>query len=171
MTERATTPLLQLLRPDGTLAVSIPLASAKEVVYAYRSMMLARILNEKLIALQRQGRMGTYVSSSGQEASQVGNVLALNERDWVFPMYRNLGIVIQKGVPPDDLLNSYLEKWKISRSDGIFQTHLAGEKRGYFHLPRPWQVTSRLQSDFLWLPLFATMILCALHPSAMARHL
>jgi pyruvate dehydrogenase E1 component alpha subunit len=68
-------------------------------------MVLARVLDEKLIALQRQGRMGTYVSSSGQEAAQVGAVLGLKEKDWVFPMYRDLGMLLQKGVPLDSLLN------------------------------------------------------------------
>ena len=48
--------------------------------------------------------MGTYVSCSGQEACQVGSMAALRDSDWVFPMYRDLGIMIQRGVPLDSLL-------------------------------------------------------------------
>ena len=49
--------------------------------------------------------MGTYVSCSGQEACQVGSMTALKDSDWVFPMYRDLGIMIQRGVPLDSLLD------------------------------------------------------------------
>ncbi|MDA4130297.1 MAG: pyruvate dehydrogenase (acetyl-transferring) E1 component subunit alpha [Thaumarchaeota archaeon] len=98
--------LLQLLQPDGTFAGKWDAGlSAEQILTAYKTMVFSRILDEKLIALQRQGRMGTYVSSSGQEASQVGTVLALNEEDWIFPMYRDLGMLLQKGVPLNSLLN------------------------------------------------------------------
>src|ERR1700730_8216944 len=98
--------LLQVLKPDGALSSKKEAGlSSDQVLAAYKMMMLARLLDEKLIALQRQGRMGTYVSSSGQEATQIGTVLALQDRDWIFPMYRDLGMVLQKGVPLDSLLN------------------------------------------------------------------
>ncbi|MDA4111996.1 MAG: pyruvate dehydrogenase (acetyl-transferring) E1 component subunit alpha [Thaumarchaeota archaeon] len=98
--------LLQVLRPDGVLTTEVKTGlSTTEVLSAYKNMVLTRILDEKLVALQRQGRMGTYVSCSGQEASQIGTVLALNKDDWVFPMYRDVGMVVQKGVPFDSLMN------------------------------------------------------------------
>ena len=62
-------------------------------------------MDDKLNALQRQGRMGTYVSCAGQEATQVGAVLGLSKKDWVFPMYRDLGMMIQAGVPIDSIMN------------------------------------------------------------------
>src|SRR5579864_572008 len=101
-----TTDLLQVLKPDGALTSKKDAGlNSEQVLSAYKSMVLARILDEKLIALQRQGRMGTYVSSSGQEATHIGTVLALKDTDWIFPMYRDLGMVLQKGVPLDSLLN------------------------------------------------------------------
>lgn len=78
---------------------------SEELLAAYRSMVLTRILDEKLITLQRQGRMGTYVSCSGQEAAQVGSVMGLSRKDWIFPMYRDLGMAVQAGVPILTLLN------------------------------------------------------------------
>jgi len=89
--------LLQILRPDGTLASPSPLGNPI-VLEAYRKLLLTRIIDEKMISLQRQGRMGTYVSCAGQEAAQIGSMLALKEEDWIFPMYRDLGMMIQRGV-------------------------------------------------------------------------
>jgi pyruvate dehydrogenase E1 component alpha subunit len=97
--------LLQILRPDGSLSISRASLTDEELLSAYKNMLLTRILDEKIIALQRQGRMGTYVSCAGQEASQIGSMLALSETDWVFPMYRDLGMIIQRGVSLDSLMN------------------------------------------------------------------
>jgi len=98
--------ILQILKPDGSLvALLSPPLDNDQIISAYKNMVLTRILDEKLIALQRQGRMGTYVSCSGQEACQVGCVAALRDSDWVFPMYRDLGIMIQRGVSMESLLN------------------------------------------------------------------
>lgn len=98
---------LQILNPEGKIISGHHLIPPVELlVSAYRNMVTTRILDEKLIALQRQGRMGTYVSCSGQEASQIGAVMALSkEKDWIFPMYRDLGMMIQAGVSIEQLLN------------------------------------------------------------------
>ncbi len=103
--ESTDTGLFQLLRPDGTLSSATSPLSAAEVLDAYRKMLLTRIIDDKIIALQRQGRMGTYVSCAGQEATQVGSMLALKEEDWIFPMYRDLGMLIQRGVPLETLFD------------------------------------------------------------------
>jgi pyruvate dehydrogenase E1 component alpha subunit len=106
VSDRATG-LFQVLKPDGTLALPSLGIGTPALLECYQNMLLARILDEKMIALQRQGRMGTYVSSAGQEGLQVGSMLALNESDWVFPMYRDLGMAIQRHVPLEILLNKF----------------------------------------------------------------
>lgn len=99
----------QILDPQGKLVGDDPKIPTDFIVEAYRNMVLTRMLDEKLIALQRQGRMGTYVSCSGQEASQIGTVLALSkDRDWIFPMYRDMGMMIQAGVSLRQLMNRML---------------------------------------------------------------
>jgi 2-oxoisovalerate dehydrogenase E1 component alpha subunit len=103
---KSSTDVLQILKPDGFLVSSqSPLLDNEQILSSYKNMVLTRILDEKMIALQRQGRMGTYVSCSGQEACQVGSMAALKDSDWVFPMYRDLGIMIQRGVSLDSLLD------------------------------------------------------------------
>jgi pyruvate dehydrogenase E1 component alpha subunit len=109
ISEKHPTDMLQILDPEGKLVGEDPQIHDDVLIGAYQNMMLTRILDERLISLQRQGRMGTYVSCSGQEACQIGAVLALSkEKDWIFPMYRDMGMIIQAGVSIRQLTNRML---------------------------------------------------------------
>ncbi len=66
---------------------------------AYRWMVTARVVDERALSLQRQGRIGFYAPLSGQEAAQVGAAYALRPEDWVFPAYRELAVALVRGVP------------------------------------------------------------------------
>ncbi|HEY6635628.1 MAG TPA: pyruvate dehydrogenase (acetyl-transferring) E1 component subunit alpha [Acidimicrobiia bacterium] len=70
----------------------------------YRNMVLSRALDRRMLALQRQGRLGTYAMLEGQEAVQIGSALALEPRDFVFPSYREHGVQITRGLPMEVLL-------------------------------------------------------------------
>lgn len=63
----------------------------------YRNMVLTRLYDERGMMLQRQGRIGFTVPSFGQEAIQIGTAASLDEKDWVFPSYREPGIFIYRG--------------------------------------------------------------------------
>lgn len=63
----------------------------------YRNMVLTRLYDERGMMLQRQGRIGFTVPSFGQEAIQTGSVASLDEKDWVFPSYREPGIFMYRG--------------------------------------------------------------------------
>jgi pyruvate dehydrogenase E1 component alpha subunit len=67
-------------------------------------MVLARTLDRRMLALQRQGRIGTYAMLEGQEAVQVGSALALEPHDFVFPSYREHGVQVTRGLPMEVLL-------------------------------------------------------------------
>ena len=72
---------------------------AARLLEAYRTMVLARALDERCLSLQRQGRIGFYAPHAGQEAALVGSALALEPEDWVFPAYRELSVALVRGVP------------------------------------------------------------------------
>lgn len=65
----------------------------------YRTMVLTRMFDDKALKLQRQGRMLTYASCLGQEASQIGSAFALEQEDWFFPSFREHGVSISRGIP------------------------------------------------------------------------
>ena len=86
--------MVQILDDDGTVleGADVPDLEDKTLVEMYQQMKLARHFDERAVSLQRQGRMGTYPPLSGQEASQIGSVYAMDEEDWVIPSYREHGI-------------------------------------------------------------------------------
>lgn len=70
----------------------------------YELMVLARSFDERAVALQREGRLGTYPPIRGQEAAQVGSAFALSGTDWVFPSFREMGVHLTLGYPIPQLL-------------------------------------------------------------------
>lgn len=82
--------------PDGL--------SDKNLLELFRGLILLRIFDERAVALQRQGRIGTYALYWGEEATQAGALYACEDRDWVFPSYRQNAIGILRGVDPATIL-------------------------------------------------------------------
>jgi pyruvate dehydrogenase E1 component alpha subunit len=82
----------------------LPDFSDQELDALYRAMVLARSFDERAIALQREGRLGTYPPIIGQEAAQVGSAWALAASDWVFPSFREMGVHLTLGFPAVQLL-------------------------------------------------------------------
>lgn len=74
-----------------------PKLSKEQLLTMYRYMLLTRTYDERGMMLQRQGRIGFYVPSFGQEAIQIGTASALTAEDWVFPSYREPGIWLYRG--------------------------------------------------------------------------
>jgi pyruvate dehydrogenase E1 component alpha subunit/2-oxoisovalerate dehydrogenase E1 component alpha subunit len=77
----------------------------------YWFMLLNRRLEERLVNLYRQGKVvGGVYRSLGQEAESVGTAYALEKRDLVSPLIRNLGSILVKGAEPVDILKQYMAK-------------------------------------------------------------
>lgn len=71
----------------------------------YRHMCRLRRIDERMTALQRQGRIGFYGSAYGQEAPPVATALALEKDDWVFPALREGAVMLVRGFPLDRYLS------------------------------------------------------------------
>ena len=65
----------------------------------YEYMVLIREYDDRGYKLHRQGRIGFYAGSFGEEACQIGTAAALEEKDWVFSSYRQPGVALYRGVP------------------------------------------------------------------------
>ena len=76
----------------------------EELLRLYRTMVTTRLLDDRGLALQRQGRIGFYLQSTGQEASHLGAACALQDSDWLFPAYRQPGILLLRGVPLEKIV-------------------------------------------------------------------
>ena len=91
-------PLLQVIDVDGKTKGKAPALKPEELKTLFRAMLATRLFDQRSLNLQRQGRIGFFVPSSGQEASQVGAGFAMGAEDWIFPSYRTHSIAILKGV-------------------------------------------------------------------------
>ncbi len=101
--------IFQILNEDGKVVNKKfePKLKEKDLKELYYNMLLARVVDDKCVKLQRQGRMGTYPPGIGHEACQVGSAYALEEKDWIFPYFRDLGAYLVRGLP----LKNYLLYW------------------------------------------------------------
>jgi pyruvate dehydrogenase E1 component alpha subunit len=89
---------LSILDADGNLDEALePEIEKSLLVKLHRVMLLSRRFDERMLSLQRQGRIGTFGPIKGQEASQVGAVAALEEKDWFVPAFREMGAEIWRG--------------------------------------------------------------------------
>ncbi|RIQ29179.1 pyruvate dehydrogenase (acetyl-transferring) E1 component subunit alpha [Jiangella rhizosphaerae] len=78
---------------------------------AYDAMVLGRRFDAQATALTKQGRLAVYPSSRGQEAGEIGAVLALRETDWLFPTYRDTMALIARGIDPVEALTLLRGSW------------------------------------------------------------
>jgi pyruvate dehydrogenase E1 component alpha subunit len=100
---------IQFVTPEGRLTdlgrrYPVDLDLAREL---FRDMARARRLDREALALQRQGELGLWLQSWGQEAAQVGSMRALEETDWVFPSYRDHAAAMVRGVTPTELMTQW----------------------------------------------------------------
>jgi pyruvate dehydrogenase E1 component alpha subunit len=107
--------LVQSLGDDGA-----PLAGALEMdaelaVRLYRAMHFQRVLDTRMLNLQRQGRVGFYGTATGQEAATFGSAAAFRDTDWVFPALREGGILLWRGFP----LERYLAQLMGNEGDTL----------------------------------------------------
>ncbi|MCX4994823.1 pyruvate dehydrogenase (acetyl-transferring) E1 component subunit alpha [Streptomyces longwoodensis] len=77
----------------------------------HAQLVLGRRYNAQATALTKQGRLAVYPSSTGQEACEVAAALALQERDWLFPSYRDTLAAVARGVDPVEALTLLRGDW------------------------------------------------------------
>src|SRR6188474_3308790 len=87
--------------PDG----EVDGLTADELISLYRDLVLLRTYDERSVIYHRQGRIGTYAIFWNHEAMQAGAVFALEDRDWIFPAYRESAIGLLRGMPATTVLS------------------------------------------------------------------
>lgn len=110
----------------GQPLTDLPL-SPKELLTGYRALCRARTFDERVLVLQRQGRLGVFPPFRGQEAAQVGVALALRKNDWLVPSYRETAAAITFGMPLAKLILSWRADpagWRIPDDVNMIQFYI-----------------------------------------------
>src|SRR3954447_17626112 len=91
--------VIRAMRDDGSIDPAYdPGISDAELVALYNAMVRVRILDDRLVLLQRQGRIAFHIGSIGEEAAILGSTFAMRESDWIFPCYREFGAALWRGL-------------------------------------------------------------------------
>lgn len=99
--------IYQIINPEGQVVGPAPDLPVEEMRRLYRWMVFGRVFSERMVALQRQGRMGTFAPATGQEAACIGRAAPLLQGDWLLGSYRESLAYMVKGVP----LLAQLKHW------------------------------------------------------------
>lgn len=101
--------LQSILNEDGSCAEEYrDLVPDEDLLAVLRVMLLNRVMDRRLMTLQRQGRLGFYMTSTGEEAVTVGAAYALREEDPIFLSYREMGSLLWRGVPLNAIMNQLI---------------------------------------------------------------
>lgn len=102
----------------------------EQILEMYKTMLLARRIDERMWLLNRSGKIPFVISCQGQEAAQVGASFALNrEQDYVLPYYRDVGVVLTFGMTAKDLMLSAFAKSEDPSSGGRQMPGHFGQKK------------------------------------------
>ncbi|SHI14653.1 pyruvate dehydrogenase (acetyl-transferring) E1 component subunit alpha [Streptomyces sp. 3214.6] len=105
-------PLLPDAEPYRVLGTDAAAQADPELLRRlYAQLVRGRRYNVQATALTKQGRLAVYPSSTGQEACEVAAALVLQERDWLFPSYRDTLAVVARGVDPVEALTLLRGDW------------------------------------------------------------
>jgi 2-oxoisovalerate dehydrogenase E1 component alpha subunit len=108
--------ITSVIRPDGTADPAqdpkLPVALVKQL---YAAMVRTRVIDERLVTLQRQGRIGFHIGSLGEEGCILASAAAMRPQDWIFPCYREFGALLWRGMP----LQTYVDNMYGNRNDPV----------------------------------------------------
>jgi 2-oxoisovalerate dehydrogenase E1 component len=82
--------------------------SNNQLIDIYSRLLWPRMIEEKMLILLRQGRIGKWFSGIGQEAIAIGSTLAMNNDEYILPMHRNLGVFTARDIP----LSKLMAQWQ-----------------------------------------------------------
>ena len=101
--------MLQIVRADGQYDSKLePDLRDDDLRKMYMYMLKVRRFNERMLLLQRQGRISFFIESNGEEACQIGSAFALTGGDWVYLYYRDPGSAWYRGVSMKTLIDQLM---------------------------------------------------------------
>ncbi len=102
----------------------------EQLVGIYHAMLVARMIGDRMFVLNRQGRGHFAIAGQGQEACQVGSAMALRPgRDWVFPYYRDIGVVYTLGMTAREIMLHFFAREGDPNSGGRQMPNHWGDPR------------------------------------------
>ena len=96
--------LVRVLGEDGKLVAAAPDVPAADLLRMFRHIVRMRVLDQRMLSLQRQGRIGFYGTAAGQEAAVTGSAYVARDTDWIFPALREMGVSLWRGTSTEEIV-------------------------------------------------------------------
>jgi pyruvate dehydrogenase E1 component alpha subunit/2-oxoisovalerate dehydrogenase E1 component alpha subunit len=104
----------------------------EQMLEMYRFVKMTRMFDEKTVTMKRQAKVvGGVFSSLGQEATAVGTAYALEQKDFIAPLIRDIGAVLTKGILPREIFAQYMAKASAPSRATDLQFHFADMEKGF----------------------------------------
>lgn len=130
--------MLRVIRDDGSVDPQFdPGLSKADALRMYRMMALERVLDARMLTLQRQGRIGFYGPSLGQEAAIVGAAMATEPEDWIVPQYREPGAALVRGMPLKEMICQFMANAEDPVHGRQMPCHYVYRKGNYLSISSP----------------------------------
>ncbi|REL27300.1 thiamine pyrophosphate-dependent dehydrogenase E1 component subunit alpha [Thalassotalea euphylliae] len=132
-------PILKLLKEDGSLYpnAELPELDQAKAEKVYRAFVFHRVLDERMTAAQRQGRISFYMTALGEEATTVGGAAALAPQDMIMAQYREQGCLIYRGFALTDFMNQMFSNEKDLGKGRQMPIHYGSNKLNYMTISSP----------------------------------
>jgi len=143
--------VIRVLSDDGTLDPRHdPRLSESDVIEIYRWMVTTRQLDERLVALQRQGRIGFHVGSLGEEAAIIGSAFAIRKSDWLFPCYREFGAALMRGLDLQKFMDNMFGNANDTVQGRQMPNHITSRETGFTSVSSPVGTQITQAVGFSW---------------------
>lgn len=132
-------PTFRLLKQDGSLykGAKAPDLDKEKALRIYLAMVTTRILDERMLAAQRQGRLSFYMQSTGEEAAIIGSTAALDDADMIMAQYREQGSLAYRGFTIDEFMNQLFGNELDYGKGRQMPVHYGSAKLNYMTISSP----------------------------------
>lgn len=132
-------PTFKLLKQDGSLykGGKAPDLDKEKALRIYHAMVTTRVLDERMLGAQRQGRLSFYMQCTGEEASVIGSTAALDDADMIMAQYREQGALAYRGFTIDEFMNQLFGNEKDYGKGRQMPVHYGSSKLSYMTISSP----------------------------------
>ncbi len=132
-------PILKLLQEDGSVYddADLPRIDQEHALKIYKSLAFHRVLDERMVAAQRQGRISFYMAALGEEAASVGGAAGLEPQDMIMAQYREQGALIYRGFSLENFMNQMFSNEKDLGKGRQMPIHYGSSELNYMTISSP----------------------------------
>ncbi|TRX56588.1 thiamine pyrophosphate-dependent dehydrogenase E1 component subunit alpha [Thalassomonas sp. M1454] len=132
-------PILKILKQDGSVYDNADMPEIDQALATkiYKTLAFHRVLDERMVASQRQGRLSFYMTALGEEAASVGSAAALDDKDMIMAQYREQGALMFRGFRLEQFMNQMFSNELDLGKGRQMPIHYGSQELNYMTISSP----------------------------------